>query len=304
MKSKLICAAVILSLFSVLAISVGGCQKAAERAKEVSRKDGLRTLAYADGGAAPEAAAPAEAPGSGGENFKLGAIDHSDAAGQPVTERMLIAKVALTVEVKDLKSDVRKAEQIAAQFGGYISESRIYTEETSSSATLTLMIPIKNLDKAVAKIRELGKVRYEQKSTEDVTRQFIDNEARIKNLSKEEEALAALLKRTGKLSDILEVEQELARVRTEIDQIQGQQRYLRHQSSFSTVTLSLTTKPEPPKYEGSPLKIAFFNAWHSFLNTIHGLAVLGIYALFYGPLLLIGFFILRFIIRRMRKKAA
>ncbi len=243
--------------------------------------------------------APAPMPGSTGSGMPM-----EKTGSGAITERMLIAKVALTVEVKDIKSDVRKAEQIATQFGGYVSGSRIYTEETGSSATLTLMIPINNLDKAVEKIRELGKVRFEQKSTEDVTRQFIDNEARIKNLSKEEEALAALLKRTGKLSDILEVEQELARVRTEIDQIQGEQRYLRQQTSYSTVTLSLTTKPEPPKYEGSPLKIAFFNAWHSFLNTLHGLAVIGMYALFYVPLLLIGFFILRFIIRRIRKKAA
>jgi len=277
-------------LFCGLIIAMAGCKR-----MENAKAPGERVLVSSDYEAKAEA--PASAPKGSALEDETGKVL---SAGANI-ERMLIAKVALTVEVKDIKNNVRRAEQLASQFGGYVSDSRIYTEESSSSATLTLMIPIKSLDLAVAKMRELGKVRYEQKSTEDVTRQFIDNEARIKNLQKEEEALAALLKRTGKLSDILEVEQELARVRTEIDQIQGEQRYLKHQSSFSTVTLNLTTRPEPVKYEGSPLKVAFFNAWHAFRVALHGLAVIGIYAVFFVPLIIFVGFILYLVFKLLGK---
>jgi len=269
-------------------ISAAGCGR-----KEQARAPMSRYLAKT------EAPAPTEADESGSVADK--------AAGTAITERKLIARVTLTLEVEDLKDRVSRAEAIAKEFGGYLSDSQIYQEEVSQRASLTLMIPFNNLDQAVSKIRELGKVRFEQKSTEDVTRQFIDSQARINNLKKEEDALAALLNRTGKLSDILEVEQELARVRTEIDQIQGELRYLEHQTTYSTVTLSLSTKPEPIQYEGSPLKNAFFNAWHSFRAAIHGLAVFAIYALFFVPLILIlflfAYYLLRFIIRRVRKSA-
>jgi len=234
-----------------------------------------------------------------------GSVDADEAIDKPISaqisERKLIARISLTLEVEKIKDPVIKAEGIAKEFGGYVSDSRIYQEETSESATLVLMIPIQNLDRALAKLRELGKVRYEQKTTEDVTRQFIDSQARIKNLQREEEALARLLERSGKLADILEVERELARVRTEIDQIQGELRFLEHQTSYSTLTLNLSTKPLPPQYEAGSLKNSFIRAWRAFRATLHGLVVLAIYALFFVPLIIVLIAIIYFIIKLLKR---
>ncbi len=282
-------------LFGMI-VSVLGCDQGNQARGPISR--------YLAKAAAP---APAAEDSAGSAGMPMEAEKSADKGnGTAVMERKLIARVSLTLEVKDLKVQVLKAETIAKEEGGYLSDSQIYQEETSERASLTLMIPFTKLDQAVVKIRELGKVRFEQKSTEDVTRQFIDSQARVNNLQKEEAALSELLKRTGKLSDILEVENELSRVRTEIEQIQGELRYLEHLTSYSTVTLSLETRPEPEQYESSPLKNAFIRAWHSFRATVHGIAVLLIYGVFYLPLLLAGYFILKLIVRKLwkRKKAA
>jgi hypothetical protein len=89
-------------------------------------------------------------------------------------------------------------------------------------------------------LQSLGKVLERQVTAEDVTEEFVDSQARLRNLKKTEERLVAHLSRTGKLSDTLLVEKELTRVRQEIEQIEGRLRFLSHRIAFSTITLTLS----------------------------------------------------------------
>ena len=100
-----------------------------------------------------------------------------------------------------------------------------------------------NLDRFLQKIRGLGELKNQTLGTEDVTKAYFDTDARLKNARVMEQRLIDMLKtKTGKVSDLLQVEKELARVREEIEKMQGELKYWDSQVQFATVTISLAEK--------------------------------------------------------------
>jgi len=100
-----------------------------------------------------------------------------------------------------------------------------------------------NLDRFLQKIRSLGELKNQTLGTEDVTKAYFDTDARLKNAHVMEQRLIDMLKtKTGKVSDLLQVEKELARVREEIEKMQGELKYWDSQVQFATVTISLAEK--------------------------------------------------------------
>jgi hypothetical protein len=100
-----------------------------------------------------------------------------------------------------------------------------------------------NLDRFLQRIRSLGELKNQTLGTEDVTKAYFDTDARLKNAHVMEQRLIDMLKtKTGKVSDLLQVEKELGRVREEIEKMQGELKYWDSQVQFATVTISLTEK--------------------------------------------------------------
>jgi hypothetical protein len=129
-------------------------------------------------------------------------------------------------------------------------------------------------------LNPIGKREALTESAQDVGEEFADVNARVANARRLEERLISLLaNRTGKLSDALSVERELARVREEIERYEGRIRYLRSQTSMSTM---LVVVHEPPPVLGSqpgsnPIADAFRAAWRNLVGFIAGLiALLGV----------------------------
>jgi len=110
-------------------------------------------------------------------------------------------------------------------------------------------------------------------SVADVGEEYVDVTARVANAKRLEQRLIDLLdKRTGKLSDVLGVERELARVREEIERYEGRLRYLRTRASISTLTVSVH---EPPPLVASrpgenPIRDAFKDAWRNLVAFVAG----------------------------------
>jgi len=101
------------------------------------------------------------------------------------------------------------------------------------------------------KVRGLGELKNQTLGTEDVTKAYFDTDARLKNAHVMEQRLIDMLKtKTGKVSDLLQVEKELARVREEIEKMQGELKYCDSQVQFATVTISLAEKDmeEPARF--------------------------------------------------------
>ena len=127
---------------------------------------------------------------------------------------------------------------------------------------MSLRIPAGELNAAVAELKSLGHVENETQAGEEVTQQHADLVARLKNSRETEQRLQAiLLQRTGKISDVLAVEQEIARVRGEIEQMEAEQKALEHRVDFASIELSLAEEYKAQIGSPSPsIATRFHNA--------------------------------------------
>ena len=185
------------------------------------------------------------------------------------------------IEVDQVDPAVLKVRQLAAQYGGYITNSSISGgRDQIRQATLELKIPAPKYDQAIGSLSTIGKVETVNSSTQDVGEEFVDVTARVNNARRLEERLISLLaNRTGKLDEVLRVERELARVREEIERYEGRLRYLSARVAMSTLTI---TVHEPAPILGNnpgenPIAAALRRAWKNFIALIAGsIAALGV----------------------------
>lgn len=221
---------------------------------------------------------------------------------------MIVETAALTIRADDYDQARAAVERIVAQHQGFIGELDAKAEAGSArELSATLRIPASQLESALAALRQLGHLEEETRSNEDVSSQYVDLEARLRSARSTEQRLLELLaQRTGKLSDVLDAERELARIRGEIESMQGQRAALARQVRYATVKLtldeqyreSLGTQPFSP---GTRLRNALVDGCRNVLNGAMGLLL---FLLNFGPSLLFWLLILfwpaRFIWRRVR----
>jgi hypothetical protein len=209
----------------------------------------------------------------------------------------LIARtVSLTIVVKDFAPARASLDSILARHHGYAAQLTAATAENAPrSLQASLRIPAPELAAALADLKAIGRVENESQSGEEVTQQHADLVARLKNSRETEERLRAILEqRTGKIEDILQVEEEIARVRGEIEQMEAEQQALEHRVDFASVELELV---EDYKAQLNPPAPSISNRIHNaFVSGVRNAAemLLG-FVLFVeedGPILLIWLAIL------------
>jgi hypothetical protein len=155
----------------------------------------------------------------------------------------IIRKGSVTVQVPDVRAGMRQVARLAKEAGGFVADSTFEAAEGNTpSASLTLRVPSKRFDALLDAVGGVGTVFARSIGSEDVTLSYVDTQSRIKNLRKEEDLLRKMLDRAGKLSDVLEVERELARVSGEIEESQGRLRHLANQVELATISVTLSEK--------------------------------------------------------------
>lgn len=161
---------------------------------------------------------------------------------------MLIRMALVSLEVSSLDSAIGAARHIVHRNGGIAAGlNRNVAASWRPEAALTLRVPVDRLDATVEALTTLGQVEAVNVTTQDVSEEFVDVTARLENARRLERRLLDLLSRgTGKLTDILQVEEKLARVREEVERIEGRRRYLRVRSDVSTIELALHEAGTPP----------------------------------------------------------
>ncbi len=202
---------------------------------------------------------------------------------------MVIRTGQAFIEVERVDAAALKVRQLAAQVGGYITNSSIAGgRDQIRQATFELKIPAPKYDPAVDLLSTIGKVETVTSTAQDVGEEFVDVTARVTNSRRLEERLISLLaNRTGKLDEVLRVERELARVREEIERYDGRLRYLSARVALSTLTI---TVHEPAPILGNspgenPIAAALRRAWKNFIAVVAGsIAALGVVI----PLALLG----------------
>lgn len=163
------------------------------------------------------------------------------AATQP--DRYLIKNAWIQVEVDDASKGMEQLSSAARAMGGYLSnmhERKLGPERTQITATLR--VPAEKFEQAMTEAQAMGNVIERRVSSDDVTEQYVDTEASIRNLKRTEERLLEHLDRSAKLEDILKAEQELTRVRGQLERLEGQLRFLSHRVAFSTIEVTLYEK--------------------------------------------------------------
>jgi hypothetical protein len=194
---------------------------------------------------------------------------------------MIIRTGNASVEVDSLEPSVDALRALAARHGGFIANSQLQTARGGvRSATLEIRVPSEKFDQLLVGLAPIGKVEFVNVSAQDVGEEFTDVTARAANARRLEQRLLDLLAtRTGRLSDVLAIERELARVREEIERMEGRLRYLK--AHVATSTLSVTVHEPGPIVgdQGSAGVIgeAFRQAWRNFVGFAAGLiASLGV----------------------------
>jgi hypothetical protein len=181
-------------------------------------------------------AAPAAAPPAGS----------GQAATQAPVDRKVIRNGGLTVEVPDLARAMNAVRAAVSAAGGYVTnETQGRDEYDVRHGTLTCRIPAAKLDATVAAFQGMGRLISMSIQAEDITEQYFDMETRLRNQRQLETRLVALFDRPGnKVADLLEVEREVARVRGEVESLEGRKRLWDSQVSLSTLTVELR-EPRP-----------------------------------------------------------
>jgi hypothetical protein len=154
---------------------------------------------------------------------------------------MIARTVSLSIVVKEFDAARVSLDGILARHNGYAAGLNVATPQGGARALqASLRIPAPQLFTAVAELKALGRVENETQGGEEVTQQHADLVARLKNSRETEQRLQDVLRsRTGKVKDVLEVEEEIARVRGEIEQMEAEQQTLDHRVNFATIDLKL-----------------------------------------------------------------
>jgi hypothetical protein len=155
---------------------------------------------------------------------------------------MIIRTAELSLITKEFDKARANLEAILKRHRGYVGELKA-NDTTGSGRTLTatLRVPADQLDATLTEVKTLGRVESESQSGQDVTSQYVDLQARLSNARNTKLRLTdLLLNRTGKLSDVLEVEQELDRVRGQVEQMEAERKSMATQVSFATLNATIT----------------------------------------------------------------
>jgi hypothetical protein len=171
----------------------------------------------------------------------------SPSPGGPVASadnRKLVRNAEVDLEVRSFDEAVQSITALGTEGRGYVATTSSEKQENGKlRGEIIVKILPENLDDFLAKLRKLGDLKNQTLATEDVTKQYVDTDARLRNARLIEQRLVALLeKNAGRVSDLLQVEKELGRVREQVEQLQGELKVMDMQVQFATVTISLAEK--------------------------------------------------------------
>ncbi|HWZ57667.1 MAG TPA: DUF4349 domain-containing protein [Gemmatimonadaceae bacterium] len=254
------------AMLLVLVAVIAGCRQPGATPKDDMRLDRV---------------AAASAPMRAEQGRTVAFATMADSASTAAASPMIIRTGEASIEVGAVDPAVGQVRELARSVGGYVANSSAQTgADNVKSATVQLKVPVERFDQVLTGLAPLGKVESVNVTAQDVGEEYVDVGARVANSRRLEERLIALLAtRTGKLKDVLNVEQELSRVRGEIEQAEGRMRYLRTHAAVSTLDITVhehaaVLADTPGEH---PLRDAAHQAWRNFVGLIAaGIASLGV----------------------------
>ena len=219
---------------------------------------------------------------------------------------MIVRTAELALTTRDFAGVRQSLDRLMNSYRGYIAELQTNTPQGQGrSLNATLRVPATQLDVLLSALKTLGHVDSESQRGEDVTQRYVDIQARLANLRTTEQRLNEILRqRTGRLSDVLAVEQQVDRVRGEIDTTTAEQKVLSDQITFASVQLRVAEEYRAP-LEGDHISVftRLRNAAvDGYRTVVDGALAIVLFLLSTGPAILtliaIGFYPMRWAWRK------
>ncbi|MCH7656326.1 MAG: DUF4349 domain-containing protein, partial [Chloroflexi bacterium] len=170
--------------------------------------------------------------------------DDSLAAQVIGEDREVASAGSLSIEVASVRVAMAELRAIAESLGGFVEQLTTSGGPEPAQGAATIRVPGDDFFTAVELIQALGEVQSERLGQEDVTGRAIDLEAQLRGELRKEESLLALLDRANSVSDVLTVERELSRVRSEVERLAGQLAFLDRRVALASIVVSMSLPPE------------------------------------------------------------
>jgi hypothetical protein len=261
--------------------------------------------------AAPAApAAPRQSSGGAATALDQGkpAAEAQAPGAQQDLQRLVIKTADLSLQVDNARDAEASLRTLVGQLGGYVVKVETSGTDENMSSHVIFRVPAERFDQALSGVQGLAKkVLSRTVGGDDVTEEFVDLEARLKNLESTRDRLQSFLDKAENVDDALKVNQSLSDLQGQIEQLKGRKQFLERSAALSTISVTLSPVPTiAPIVEDEgwqPLSVAR-DALRGLVGFGQGLATLVIVALVWAPvwlpILLFGFWLSR----RLRRRPA
>ena len=220
---------------------------------EENRAEPADNFGFAGASEAEKSAAPMPTAGVTYQTLP----DVEKAPGQAASvDRKIVKNAEVNVLVEDSDIAIDRLTQVVGDAGGYIISSRVWYQthadgENYKYASITLGIPVDQFEVTMRRVRGLAlRVLDENASGEDVTDQYVDLQSRLANLEATQARIQSFLEDAKTVDEALRINQELAQIEAQIEEVKGRMNYLSDRSAFSTITVSIS--PDLPAVEPAP----------------------------------------------------
>ena len=207
------------------------------------------------------------------------------------------AEIRLEVAEGNLEDAIRSATAAAGRYGGFVLSTRVSGDERLSGHVV-IRVPSTRFEAALTDVSELGETVGETIAGEDVGEEFVDLEARLRNLEAQEAVMLRLMQRAGTVGATIRVQNQLSGIQLEIERIEGRLRFLRDQTELATIGIDLTEVTAPGARPGV-IERAWENATETTVSVVSGIVLAGGFVLPFAVLALVGLFVFRLIRPRL-----
>lgn len=235
----------------------------------------LMVLALASGCATPAEVVPTPMPAPPPSKSELTAERDRYPTGLTIgtqeEEHKVVKTGHMTLEVESIADTMDKIAHMAEEMGGYVVSSDRREYENGIWGSICIRVPSEKFDRALVRLRQLAlAVPYETRQARDVTEEYVDLEARLRNLRATEAQYLALLEKAENVEEMLMVQRELSNVREEIERIEGRIKYLEQTSEMALIEITLQ-QARPLAEPWSPSQV-LKSALRGLVNFARGLA--------------------------------
>ena len=291
-------------------LALGGCGLVGQRAEMPveSMKEPMYDAApapsppMAEGRSAEMADESEAAPAAGANGMATAEAAPAD--------RKVIKTAQVDLEVREIEAAQKQILDLVDRRNGFVSSMNVNNYDTGRQASIVARVPSDYFGEIYEAVKALGKVTRDQLGGQDVTEEYMDLERRIVNLQAQEARVREMFEDARTIEDLLQIEQRLTEVRTQIEQHQGRLRYLKDQVGFSTLTISLYEPGQAPieAPDGWELGYHLRGAWLALVRAFRGVVYAIIWIVVTGsviwvPLLIVILLLRRWAIRRRAERA-